>query len=278
MILRVLLLALAALTTGLPALACQLGMTGRAEAVADYVEQLRPCLTALPEGYAFDAEMERDFLRRINQERAKAGLPALLYRPHLRNTARFHSLDMAYNGFFGHDGPDGRHPQDRIAAFDRRAIIQYSAENVAMVEVVNGRWNLRRHAVDRLHRNLMDSPGHRANILTDKATHVAIGVVRTQSGVWVTQNFLALSGSLAEDVPVRMRAGERIEQMPVLEGWAFQGFEVALPDGDHVPIQEGIPDGLSGDVGVAAHGRRPGENPLSFYTIYLPGPAVTVDG
>ena len=278
MILRAFLLALAALTAGLPAMACQLGMAGRGEAVADYVEQVRPCLTALPAGFAFDADMEREFLDRVNLARREAGLPPLVYRAALRNTARFHSLDMAYNDFFGHVGPDGRAPQDRIAALDRRAIIQYSAENVAMVEVVRGRWNLNRKAVERLHQNLMDSPGHRANILSEEATHVAMGVVRTETGVWVTQNFLNLSGSLARDVPVRMRAGDRVAQMPVLNGWKFRKFAAELPGGDVLPMDQGIPAGVHGDIHIAAEGRRPGDTPRSFYTIRLPGPAVTVGG
>ena len=222
--------------------------------------------------------MEREFLRLTNVARQEAGLAPLVYRANLRNTARFHSLDMAYNDFFGHVGPDGREPQDRISAFDRRALVQYSAENVAMVEVVRGRWNLEREAVQRLHRNLMESPGHRANILSEQATHVAMGVVRTKTGVWVTQNFLNLSGSLARDVPVRMRAGQKLRQMPVLQGWTFRQFAAELPEGDVLPMGEGIPAGVRGDIHIAAEGRKPGEKPRSFYTIRLPGPAVTVGG
>lgn len=275
--LRPLIVGLISALIGLPALACELGLSDRGEAVADYVEQVRPCFSSLPDGYSFDARMEREFLRLTNLARREAGLAPLVYRAHLRNTARFHSLDMAYNDFFGHVGPDGREPQDRIAAFDRRALVQYSAENVAMLEVVKGRWNLEREAV-RLHQNLMESPGHRANILSEEATHVAMGVARTEKGVWVTQNFLNLSGSLARDVPVRMKAGDRLRQMPVLEGWKFRQFTAELPDGDILSLGNGIPANLRGDIHIAAEGRKPGEKPFSFYTIQLPGPAVTVGG
>ncbi|WP_339796876.1 CAP domain-containing protein [uncultured Hyphomonas sp.] len=278
MILRALFVGLAALAAGLPAFACDLALAGRGVAVADYVEQMRPCFGDLPEGYAFDARMEGEFLRLTNTARKEAGLPPLVNRAALRNSARFHSLDMAYNDFFGHVGPDGREPQDRIAAFDRRAIIQYSAENVAMIEIVRGRWNLERQAVKRLHQNLMDSPGHRANILSEQATHVSMGVVRTEAGVWVTQNFLNLSGSLAQDVPVRMRTGDRLRQMPVLNGWKFREFAAELPGGDVLPMGQGIPAGISGDIHIAAEGRKPGDKPRSYYTIHLPGPAVTVGG
>ena len=277
MMLRPLIVGLISALIGLPALACELGLSDRGEAVADYVEQVRPCFSSLPDGYSFDARMEREFLRLTNLARREAGLAPLVYRAHLRNTARFHSLDMAYNDFFGHVGPDGREPQDRIAAFDRRALVQYSAENVAMLEVVKGRWNLEREAV-RLHQNLMESPGHRANILSEEATHVAMGVARTEKGVWVTQNFLNLSGSLARDVPVRMKAGDRLRQMPVLEGWKFRQFTAELPDGDILSLGNGIPANLRGDIHIAAEGRKPGEKPFSFYTIQLPGPAVTVGG
>ena len=276
--LRSLLLGLGLSAAALPAMACDLDMAGRATAVADYVESVAPCLNNLPVGYQFDAGMEQEFLERINAARADAGLPPLIYRPALRNTARFHSLDMAYNDFFGHVGPDGREPQDRVSAFDRRDFIQYSAENVAMVEVTRGRWNVEHNAVKRLHRNLMESPGHRANILSEEATHVAIGVVRTETGVWVTQSFLNLSGSLARDLPVRMRVGQKVQQMPVLEGWRFRRFGAQTPDGDYLPMENGVPAGISGDVSIAAEGRRPGDEPLSYYTIHLPGPSVTVDG
>jgi len=278
MMLRPLIVGLISALIGLSAHACELGWSDRGEAVADYVEQVQPCFSSLPDGYSFDTRMEREFLRLTNLARREAGLAPLVYRAHLRNTARFHSLDMAYNDFFGHVGPDGREPQDRIAAFDRRALVQYSAENVAMLEVVKGRWNLEREAVRRLHQNLMESPGHRANILSEEATHVAMGVARTEKGVWVTQNFLNLSGSLARDVPVRMKAGDRLRQMPVLEGWKFRQFTAELPDGDILSLGNGIPANLRGDIHIAAEGRKPGEKPLSFYTIQLPGPAVTVGG
>ncbi len=275
---RALFLALGLSLPGLPAFACDMDVSHRGLTVADYVETVQPCLATLPDGFRFDAAMEQDFLRRINAARKAEGLPPLIYRPYLLNTARFHSLDMAYNDFFSHDGPDGRRPQDRVSAFDRRALVSFSAENVAMVEVVNGRWNLDKHAVDRLHQNLMDSPGHRANILTEEATHIAIGVVRTEHGVWVTQSFMSLSGSLAEDVPVRMHPGQKIRQMPVLDGWDFRQFAAALPDGEIVSLERGIPSRLSGDVDLVAEGRRPGNNPFSYFTVRLPGPAVTVGG
>ena len=179
---RFLLLVLMGLT-GLPALACDLNTEGRPADVAGYVEAAEACLRAPPEGYTFDADLEAGFLRLVNEERVAAGLAPVKFRTELRGAARFHSLDMAANGFFGHHGPDGHDGVYRIAALDRTALVDFSAENVATVSKGSGRMDPD-FALKRLHDNLMKSPGHRANILHPKATHVAFGVVRTRGGVW----------------------------------------------------------------------------------------------
>ena len=63
----------------------------------------------------------------MNGERTSRGLKPLRFRPELLDAARFQSLDMAYNDFFGHQSPDGRHHDARVAAFDRSALVEYSA-------------------------------------------------------------------------------------------------------------------------------------------------------
>ena len=276
MILRALFPALGLAAAALPAAACDLDLLHRGTAVADYVEAVQPCLADMPSGYFTDAKMEAEFLVKVNAERTARGLNPLRYRPELLDAARFQSLDMAYNDFFGHEGPDGRHPVDRVAAFDRSALVEYTAENVAMIEVVRGRWNIGREAVDRLHGNLMDSPGHRANILNPDVTDVAMGVVRTDRGVWITQVFLELSGSLPKPLPVRMRPGQRLDMTPSLRGWSFQHFDAKLPDERYTVIDGAIPSSLSGDIELTAYGKTRGEQPGSYYIIRLPGPAVTV--
>nr|WP_321488050.1 CAP domain-containing protein [uncultured Hyphomonas sp.] len=264
------------LLAALPAAACNMDVRHRGQTVADYVEAVQPCLRSWPAGYMADANMEADFLARVNAERISQGLAPLRYRPELLEAARFQSLDMAYNDFFGHQSPDGRHHDARVSAFDRSALIKYSAENVAMVEVIGGRWNLKRNAVKRLHGNLMDSPGHRANILNPDITDVAMGVVRTESGVWVTQVFIELSGSLPAPLPVRLRAGQRLDMRPVLRGWRFQDFGAKQAGNRYTALGKAIPNELTGDFKLTANGRMNGELPGMYYTIRLPGPAATV--
>ncbi|GHI09995.1 stress protein [Streptomyces cellostaticus] len=98
-----------------------------------------------------------------NAERARAGLSALAADPPLATAAQAHCADMVARDFYAHTCPDGTQPWDRAAAAgSRRSTI---GENIACgqrspAEVVEG-W--------------MNSPGHRANILTPEFTHIGVG-------------------------------------------------------------------------------------------------------
>ncbi len=259
---------------GTPAFACDVRTKSRPAGVAGYAERAEACLAAPPEGFAFDATLEAGFLKLVNEARRTEGLPPVEMRPGLRNAARFHSLDMAYNVFFGHQGPDGRVHDDRIAALDRTALADFSAENVATVSKGSGRMEPD-FALKRLHRNLMDSPGHRANILHPKATHVAFGVVRTRGGVWVTQVFLRLSGTLPEAAPLRLSADAQLGAPRGLKGWSFVRFDLVTEDGE--PIPDADLASQTGEARLAAYATQPGDDPLSFYWIRFLGPAVTLE-
>jgi uncharacterized protein YkwD len=263
------------------ALACDLNLATRGRTIADYVETVRPCLSDLPSGYRFDTKMEAAFLDRINEERTTRGLKPLALRRELLAPARFQSLDMAANGFFDHQSPDGRSPSDRVTALDRRALIQRSAENLAKLEIVKGHYNFSK-SLPQLHQNLMDSPGHRENILNPDLTHVAIGVVVTRTGVWATQVFLNLSGTLSEDIPLRMTAGEPLTAHPKLSNWTFRHFEADTGHQTYTPFRQSgrgelVPDGLQGDVDLAAFSIQMGERKDMIYSIRLVGPSITID-
>ncbi len=257
----------------LQALACEIGVAGRPAGVAAYVEHISPCLRTPPEGIDFDAGLEAEFLALINAERRAAGLAPVEIRAELRDAARFQSLDMAANGFFGHEGPDGRSASDRIAALDRTALTDFSAENVATVSQSSGRLS-GDVALQRLHQNLMNSAGHRANILSPKASHVALGVARTRGGVWVTQLFMNVSGTLPEAAPLRMSAKTRLPRPRRLPGWTFVRYDLVLPEGDPVPDSLELSPGS--DARVSAYAKQPGDDEYSFFWIRFLGPAVTV--
>lgn len=269
--LLVLLISFAALAG--PAFACNLAPSARPAGVAAYVETARPCLVSPTGGVSFDAALEARFLALINDERRLAGLAPVQLRTELMGAARFHSLDMAVNGFFGHQGLDGRSPHDRIAALDRTALADFTAENVATVSRAGGRISSD-FAARRLHRNLMDSPGHRANILHPKATHAAIGVVRRPDGVWLTQLFMGLAGTLDEEAPLRIASPRGLRAPDGLAGWRFVRYEIVSPGGEPWPASLRPRPGL--DARLAAYATQPGDSPRAFYWMRFHGPAVTV--
>ncbi len=122
-------------------------------------------------------ELEAQMLQLVNQERARAGLAPLAADPELREVARRHSADMFARGYFSHVTPEGRSPFDRMAA----AGVTYrtAGENLALAPTLS-----------LAHTGLMNSPGHRANILHPDFGRVGIGIVDGGlRGLMVTQNF-----------------------------------------------------------------------------------------
>ncbi len=270
---RALCLVLACFFAALPARACDLSLAARPGEVATYVEGARACLAAPPLGFEFDSDLEAGFLNLVNAERAAHGLSPLSLRRDLEAPARFHSLDMAVNGFFGHVGPDGRTPDARIASLDRRVFADFSAENVATLSRTGGTLGPK-FALKRLHENLMDSPSHRENILHPKATQAAFGVVRTRNGVWVTQLFLRATGTLAEEVPLRMPERPRLAAPAVQKDWTFVRYDMLTVAGQPFG-SPGVPAGAH-DARLSVYATQPGETANAFYFIRFPGPAFTV--
>lgn len=134
----------------------------------------------LPDGLtlAADQAAEEEMLRLLNAERTSRGLPALELDPRLVPVARQHSEEMFRLKYFGHQSPLSGSPFDRLAA----AKISYSraGENLAYA-----------HSVAVAHRGLMESEGHRENILRPEFTRVGIGVISAGSyGRMFTQLFV----------------------------------------------------------------------------------------
>lgn len=114
--------------------------------------------------YAPDPESETTMLQLLNRERQREGLTIVTANTSLRGVARAHCSDMFSRGYFSHYTPEGLSPFDRMDA----AKIEYRAagENLAYAP-----------DVEIAHKGLMESPGHRANILSDKYGQVGIGVI-----------------------------------------------------------------------------------------------------
>lgn len=122
-------------------------------------------------------ELEARMLELVNQERAKEGLRPLRADPEAAEVARAHSRDMFARGYFSHVTPEGSDPFDRMRRGGVRFLL--AGENLALAPTL-----------ELAHRGLMNSPGHRANILRPGFGRVGIGILDGgRRGLMVTQNF-----------------------------------------------------------------------------------------
>lgn len=142
---------------------------------------LTPAGRTLPfsvsEGLAVDRAAESKMLALVNAERERAGLRPLEADERLATVARTHSDEMFRLGYFAHESPTSGNVVDRLDAAGLAWLV--TGENLALAQ-----------DVAEAHQGLMDSPGHRANILNPAFTRVGIGVIRSPAnGVMVTQVF-----------------------------------------------------------------------------------------
>lgn len=128
------------------------------------VRAAAPATTGGDDRFTTTDAAEHAIHRLLNNDRARAGLPPLSWNGKLADVARAHSADMAAHGFFGHVSPTTGTAADRArrAGVDAMLILENLARAVTPAEAERG---------------LMNSPGHRANILSREATEVGVGVV-----------------------------------------------------------------------------------------------------
>jgi uncharacterized protein YkwD len=110
------------------------------------------------------SDADKRLLALLNHDRQAAGLPALVWDDRVAAVAHAHSEEMRATKVVAHISPTTGSAADRVrAAGIKTAVV---LENVA-----------RAYGVGEAHAGLMNSPGHRANIMSTTATHIGIGVV-----------------------------------------------------------------------------------------------------
>lgn len=122
-------------------------------------------------------DLEAQMLELVNKERRSEGLKELRPDEEMAVLARKHSADMFKRGYFSHISPEGKDSFQRI---NEEKIRYYTAgENLALAQTLQI-----------AHDGLMNSPGHRANILRDGFGRVGIGILDGGIyGLMITQNF-----------------------------------------------------------------------------------------
>ena len=107
--------------------------------------------------------------RLLNQTRRESGLPPLEQHSGLAEVATAHSRDMVESGFVGHTSPTSGDAPARVQRAGYRSGLVL--ENIG-----------RGYSPGEIHRGLLASPGHRANIMNPDVTHVGVGVVAEPEG------------------------------------------------------------------------------------------------
>ena len=127
-------------------------------------------------------EPERELFELLNQERVTNHLPELKWDDALFKAARKHALLMLDLNIMEHQLPGEPGLEERITAAGAR--FTYIAENIALGK-----------DAATMHNGWMHSPGHRANILSPRATSVGIAVVRGTAGLFAVQDFSQAFGT-----------------------------------------------------------------------------------
>lgn len=132
----------------------------------------------------------------VQATRREAGLPELEPHAALSEVALAHSQDMADHDFVAHVSAQSGSPAERVRASGIRTGLVL--ENIG-----------RGYSAGQIHRGLLASPGHRANLLNPDVTHLGVGVIGQPDGpthaFLVTELFIRLRG------PADLsRAGERL--------------------------------------------------------------------
>jgi uncharacterized protein YkwD len=127
---------------------------------------------ALKEGF------EYQLFDLTNASRVVHGLGILTWDDQVRVTARKHSADMAENSYFSHTNPEGQSPFDRMAEDD--IAFSVAGENLAYGQFSS----------IFAHEGLMNSLGHRENILKADFKLLGVGVAfGPKHEPYFTENF-----------------------------------------------------------------------------------------
>lgn len=127
--------------------------------------------------FSANVAMEDQLVTLVNKERTSRGLNALEFNSTLRDIGRGHSADMFRRGYFAHSTPEGETVADR--ANKKNYFYLVIGENLAYAPTV-----------ELAHRGLMNSEGHRANILSPEFNKIGIGIMDGGVyGLMVTQVF-----------------------------------------------------------------------------------------
>lgn len=113
-------------------------------------------------------------LDKVNAVRAAAGVPPVHLCRHLQQSAQAYAQQMASTATFGHQGPDGRLPADRMAATGYRGTM--TGENIGAGQAT----------VVQVMRQWRASPNHYATMTDPRLYHVGFGYATSDRSTYPT--------------------------------------------------------------------------------------------
>jgi hypothetical protein len=129
--------------------------------------------------------LEKQLFDLVNRERERAGVSKLEWNDNLARAALRHSQLLDEHQELSHLFAGESSLQERVGVTGVR--FNAVAENVAEAP-----------EVEAAHNGLMESPGHRANILSPDYNAVGISIVRHGQQLFVTQDFAHILGTYTE--------------------------------------------------------------------------------
>jgi uncharacterized protein YkwD len=139
-------------------------------------------------------------LQEVQRTRREAGLPELTVDSALVRVARAHSVDMVQNDYIGHRSPTtGTAPERVERAGIRTGLV---LENIG-----------RGYGAAEIHRGLLESPGHRANLINPDVTAAGIAVVAEPEGERMAFIATELFIRAAQQIDLSAAPGELLEAL-----------------------------------------------------------------
>ncbi len=122
---------------------------------------------------------EQRMVNLVNQERTSKNLQPLSVDLDVTKVARVKAQDMVDNNYFSHYSPTYGSPFDMLKSFGISFL--HAGENLAGNSSIDG-----------AHQALMNSQGHRENILNPNFTHIGVGVRNSgQYGNMIVEMFIS---------------------------------------------------------------------------------------
>lgn len=111
-----------------------------------------------------DEKSEAEMFKKVNEERKKLAITELVWEANLVPVGRDHAKDMWERRYFSHYSPEGKDVGDRLN--EAKYKYSFAGENLALAPTVQT-----------AHTGLMNSQGHRENILDPRFKKIGIGVI-----------------------------------------------------------------------------------------------------